>query len=195
MRRHPYEFIAKRALNFISKKSWGWDSRSLDILLSREDKQDCIGEATLAILLALKKKPDASEAYLFVVAKNRILQFLFGSHHKVKANNRGKLGEKSQSATIEGWKSNPPMIEKNPGIPWIEQNLGRVYQFLLSLKKQKSGRAIAALNRDIQILLLISWGWSYQEISEELNISIPNIRDYRKQLNQKLRSLQDGKTN
>lgn len=191
MKRHPYELISKKALNVISRKSWNWGG-CLDSRLSKSDKEDCVGEGVLAILLAIKKKPEIAnlEGYLFVVAKNAILQFLFGGTHHQTFDKTRNIFKKTTSLT--GWLNPPLGVKKSKELPWIERNQSKIYDLLLSLRKQKGGRNQRAVNRDLSILIMVSWGWDYSDIAKEMNLSPNNIRDYRKQLIRKLKEFNDG---
>lgn len=177
--------LAKKALNKICYNAFRW-KKGFDLfkVLSKQDKEDCVSEGVIKILLSLQKNPEKSDDnYLFIVAKNAILEYLFQSG---QTNFRDRREGKYEFCSFDGWMSKKTKhIGSAPSS--IEKYLGFIPEILLFSKKQKSGRALQAVYRDLQILALVDLGWSNREIGQELDIPRDHIKRYRLEIQKRFK--------
>lgn len=186
--KHKYETIAENSFYLVWCSSFNWRWKSSGLKLSSEDKKEAVREAVEAIIIASKKYPQHKDnyRYLLVVGKNRIIQFLFGSHHELKEK-KGFLNP-SGNQSYQGWMKQCLMGESSD---FIEDNFYEIYEILIKIRNKKGTRGKEAALRDAKIIRLASLGWSNSEIGDELGIAPDNIKKYRQSIKKKLIELAD----
>ena len=169
---HFYEVIAQRVVYDVTVQMAQWKTDKL-IFLLREDREECERVAVLCMCEIARIRPHLSgnKAYLKKAARNRVLTFLLGKN--------GWLN----------WKRKP--IKRS--ISFVEKHLLEIYNLLVGCRSKKGKRGSVAATRDLQIILLASFGWNNSEIGKELGIKPDNIKKYRQSIIKRLLQVLESK--
>lgn len=155
-----------------------------------QDWEDAVQSGALGVIRGLEYSQNGS--YLYRAACDEITRWLFRQRRgqsSVHSISTEQVLEENQNAELAGVE--PAGKAWSLNVSSVKQSL---YATLYASRKKKGTRGKAATERDVQIILLLSQGYNYEAIANELGISPNLVRKTRQDIRNRLRQIAASRT-